>query len=166
MRFADIEVVAFDYGGTISGNQIDHRLGEKPVDPGAAGALRELHRMGKRLVLASNTLPGEPRWPALADAGLDSLFAGAALSYWLGVRKPDPRFYRVVSAIADCSADRMMFVGDRLDYDVAAPLDSGAGAAALVRPGGLRPGELLPDGAVVIGHVRELPTLLARQATP
>ena len=32
--------------------------------------------------------------------------------------------------------------------------------ACLVRPGGLRPGEFLPDGALLIGHVRELPALV------
>jgi len=33
--------------------------------------------------------------------------------------------------------------------------------ACLVRPDGLRPGERLPDGALLIGHAREPPGLLA-----
>jgi len=53
----------------------------------------------------------------------------------------------------------VLFVGDRIDYDVAAPMRAGM-RACLVRPVGLRPGELLPEGAFMIGHVRELPALL------
>jgi hypothetical protein len=35
--------------------------------------------------------------------------------------------------------------------------------AALVRPGGLRPGEALPDGALMISHVADLPALLTEE---
>lgn len=66
---------------------IDHLLGQKPVDPAAAAALRTLHDdWHLRLVLASNTLPCESRWPALQKAGLDTLFRAALLSYPLGIR--------------------------------------------------------------------------------
>ncbi len=69
-------------GGTISASAIDHLLGQKPVDPAAAAALRTLHDDYRlRLVLASNTLPCESRWPALQKAGIDSLFRAALLSY-------------------------------------------------------------------------------------
>ena len=65
-----IKAVALDYGGTISAEPIDHLIGQKPVDPAAAAALRALHdRHGLRLILASNTLPCETRWPALQQAG-------------------------------------------------------------------------------------------------
>jgi len=150
--------IALDFGGTISLDRIDHQLREKPVDPEAAAALRELHQSGINLLLASNTLPCEARWPALQQAGIDGLFRAALLSYPLGVRKPDPLFYALVLAAAECPASQVLFVGDRIDYDVIAPMHHGM-RAALVRRDGLRPGETLPGGALLIRHIRDLPEL-------
>jgi len=154
-----VSVIATDYGRTISLDRIDHMIGQKPVDPEAAAALRVLHDdLGLGLVLASNTQPHETRWPALQQAGIDGLFSAAVLSYPLGVRKPSPAFYRIVLAAADCPADQVLFVGDHLENDAAAPARHGM-RAALVRPRGLRPGEVLPDGALLITHVSDLPPL-------
>jgi HAD superfamily hydrolase (TIGR01509 family) len=151
--------LAVDYGSTISTGAIDHLIGQKPVDPEAAAALRILHSHGQRIVLASNTQPHETRWPALQKAGIDDLFSVALLSYPLGVRKPDPVFYRLVLAAAGAPPEQVLFVGDNLDCDVTAPIAHGM-RAALVRPKGLRPGEVLPSSALLIRHVRELPALL------
>ena len=76
-----------------------------------------------------------------------------------GIRKPEPLFYRLVLAAAEAPPDQVLFVSDNLDYDVAAPIAHGM-RAALVRPHGLRPGEELPDGALLIRHVQDLPVLL------
>ena len=155
-----VTVIATDYGRTISLDRIDHMIGQKPVDPEAAAALRVLHDdLGLGLVLASNTQPHETRWPALQQAGIDGLFTAAVLSYPFGVRKPFPVFYQVVLAAADCPAGQVLFVGDHLENDAAAPIRHGM-QAALVRPRGLRPGEVLPDGALLITHVSQLPSLL------
>jgi HAD superfamily hydrolase (TIGR01549 family) len=152
--------LAVDYGSTISTGAIDHLIGQKPVDPEAATALRTLHDdQGLRILLASNTQPHETRWPALQKAGIDDLFSVALLSYPLGVRKPDPLFYRLVLAAAEARPGQVLFVGDNLLCDVVGPLAHGM-RAALVRPHGLRPGEALPDGAQLIQHVRDLPALL------
>ena len=53
----------------------------------------------------------------------------------------------------------MLFVGDNFERDVAAPIAHGM-RAALVRSHGLRPGEALQDGALLISHVSDLPDLL------
>lgn len=158
-----IKAIATDYGSTISLPEIDHELGQKPVDPDAARTLRELHEAGIRLVLASNTAPAETRWPALARAGIDRCFSAVLLSYSLGVRKPDPLFYQLVITAAQARAEEIVFVGDHLLHDVVVPLHHGM-HAALVRPDGLADGEDLPAGAAVIGHFRELPTVLDRLA--
>jgi FMN phosphatase YigB (HAD superfamily) len=73
--------------------------------------------------------------------------------------KPEPLFYELVLAAAGCPASQVLFAGDNLGYDVAAPISHGM-RAVLVRPHGLRPGESLPGGALLIGHVRDLPALL------
>jgi FMN phosphatase YigB (HAD superfamily) len=154
-----VSVIATDYGGTLTLSAIDHLLGEKPVDPAAASALRTLHEFGINLLVASNTTPGEKRWPALQQAGIDGLFRVALLSYPLGVRKPAPLFYELVLAAAGCPASEVLFVGDNFACDVAGPVAHGM-RAALVRPDGLRPGEELPGEALLIRHVRDLPPLL------
>jgi FMN phosphatase YigB (HAD superfamily) len=151
--------VALDFGGTISMGREDHLIGQKAVDPEAAVALHELARLGLRLVLATNASAAETRWPALQLAGVHELFAVGLVSYSLNVRKDDPLFYELVITAARCPAEEVLFVGDRLDYDVVAPIRAGM-QACLVRPGGLRAGEQLPAGALVIGHVRELPALV------
>jgi FMN phosphatase YigB (HAD superfamily) len=151
--------IATDYGNTLTLNEIDHLLGEKPVDPAAADALRTLHGYGINLLVASNTTPGEKRWPALQQAGVSHLFRAALLSYPLGVGKPEPLFYDLVLAAAGCPADQVLFVGDNFRCDVAGPVEHGM-RAALVRPYGLEPGEVLPDGALLIRHVSDLPPLL------
>lgn len=155
-----IQAIALDYGGSISLDHIDHLIGQKPVDPAAATALRALHHdLGLRLILASNTLPCETRWPALQAAGIDDLFHVALLSYPLGVRKPEPLFYQLVLAAAGCPAEKVLFAGNNLQNDVTAPITHGM-RAALIRSHGPQPGEVLPDGALLIEHVRDLPALL------
>ena len=157
----EIKVVALDYGGTLSQDRIDHLLGEKPVDPAAAAAVRVLHDdLGLRLILASNTRPGERRWPALAAAGIDGLFCCALLSYPLGTAKPEPLFWSLLLAAGGCRADQVLVCGNNLRNDVAAPLEHGM-RAVLVRPYGLRPGELLPDGALMISHVAHLSAVIS-----
>jgi hydroxymethylpyrimidine pyrophosphatase-like HAD family hydrolase len=89
-----IKAVALDYGGTISADSIDHVIGQKPVDPAAATALRALHDgRGLRLILASNTMPCETRWPALQQAGIDRLMfpvSGSRNRSFTGWSSPPP----------------------------------------------------------------------------
>jgi FMN phosphatase YigB (HAD superfamily) len=155
-----VAAIATDYGNTLTLNEIDHLLGEKPVDPAAAGALRTLHEYGMNLLVASNTAPGEKRWPALQQAGINGLFSAALLSCPPGVRKPAPLFYELVLAAAGAPPEQVLFVGDNFACDVAGPVAHGM-QAVLVRPDRmLRPGEELPAGVPVISHFRELPALL------
>lgn len=151
--------VALDFGGTISTGREDHVIGQKGVDPQAAAALHELAGLGLRLLLGSNATAAETRWPALQMAGVHELFAVGLVSYSLNVRKDEPLFYELVITAAQCPAGQVLFVGDSIANDVAGPMRAGM-QACLVRPGGLRPGEQVPDGALLIGHVRELPALV------
>jgi FMN phosphatase YigB (HAD superfamily) len=104
-------------------------------------------------------MPCETRWPALQKAGIDSLFSVALLSCPLGIKKPETLLFRLVLTAAETPPDQVLFVGDNLEHDVSAPIAHGM-RAALVRPHGLRPGEVLPDDALLIRHVRDLPALL------
>ncbi|WP_218034627.1 HAD family hydrolase [Acrocarpospora corrugata] len=127
----------------------------RPVDPVAIVALRRLHTAGLRLVLASNTKTEQDRRLALRRAGIEDVFKVVLQSAQLGVAKPAPIFYRMVIAAAGCAPERILFVGDNMAGDVVGPLGQGM-SAALVRPDGLGPGEVLPGGAKMIRHVREV----------
>ncbi|MFC5186799.1 HAD family hydrolase [Actinomadura harenae] len=144
-QITSIKAIAFDCASTISESRIYRVIGQKRVDPAVVEPLRRLHAMGIRLVLASNTLPHETRWPALQLAGLDGLFTAALLSDPLGIAKPDPLFYRLTVTAAQCEPGELLFVGDNFDDDVSGPIAHGM-RAALVRPDGIHDGELLPDG--------------------
>lgn len=52
---------------------------------------------------------------------------------------------------------QVLFVGNHLENDVGAPARRGM-PTALVRPHGLRPDEVLPDGSLLITHLGELPS--------
>jgi FMN phosphatase YigB (HAD superfamily) len=73
--------------------------------------------------------------------------------------KPAPLFYELVLAAAGAPPEQVLFAGDNFACNVAGPVAHGM-RAALVRPDGLRPGEELPEGALLISQVRELPPLL------
>ena len=165
-RLAGCQAVALDFGGTISTGREDHVLAQKGVGAAAAAALHSLDQLGLRLILASNALAGETRWPALQAAGVDKLIKAALISYSLGVRKDDPLFYDLVITAAQCPAPHVLFVGDSIAHDIRGPMRAGM-QACLVRPHGLRPGESLPRGALLISHIRDLPVLLtSRPALP
>lgn len=155
-----ILAIALDFGSTISTDREDHVLGQKGVDPRAAAALHELAVLGLRLVLATNSTAAETRWPALQAAGVHELFAVGLISYSLNVSKDEPLFYELVITAAQCRADQVLFAGNSIPDDVAGPMRAGM-QACLVRPGGLRTGEVLPAGALMISHVADLPALIS-----
>jgi FMN phosphatase YigB (HAD superfamily) len=112
-------------------------------------------------------LPRKPstRRPALQAAGVDELIKVALISYSLGVRKDDPLFYDLVITAAQCPAPHVLFVRDSITHDIHGPMRAGM-QACLVPPHGLRPGESLPEGALLVSHIRELPVLASRPTLP
>jgi putative hydrolase of the HAD superfamily len=79
----------------------------------------------------------------------------------VGVRKPDPAFYRLITAAANCWPDQVLHIGNNLETDILGPQRSGM-HTALVGAGGAAEDEraMLPPGTLVIAHLRELPALL------
>jgi len=150
--------VIFDVAGTLAFEH-SHCLQQKTIDPDAAKVLRALHDGGKRIVLCSNTLPCETRWPALEQAGVCDTVTAALLSHAVGVRKPDPLMYKLALSAAGCLPHEALFVGDNPREDVAGPVWCGMAACLVWDPhaGGTPPS--IPAGARVIAHVRDLLTL-------
>lgn len=119
--------------------------------------LRELRRLGLRLVVVSN-------WDAslhdvLAATGLHELLDGAITSAELGVAKPDPAPFCHGLAMAGVPASHAWHVGDSIEEDVAGATAALVTPVLLDRDGSLAPA--CPDGVRVITSLSELPALVA-----
>lgn len=142
--------------------------GSFPVAPAAAEAIRALHRLGLGVLVASNTRPGQSREPVLAAAGVRGLLRAVLHSAELGVAKPSTGFFDAVAAAAGCAPEGICYVGNRVSVDVL-PALAARMRAVLVDPDAAAAADparaaRVPDGVAVIGHVRDLPALLAPTA--
>ncbi|OLT26839.1 hypothetical protein BJF83_20260 [Nocardiopsis sp. CNR-923] len=128
------------------------------VDQGAAEALRLLHRRGLVCVLACDTQrPAWVRRRTLEAEGIADLFDALVLSSALGVRKPNPAFYRAVIEACGCPAQEALFVGDTPSKDVLAPHALGMQAVLISLSG--RP-DGMEESIGVLPHLRDLPHYL------
>jgi len=124
-------VVAYDYGKTLAPcGTPAHRDGipaDQPLWPDAVKVLRWLWQVhGIPAILSSNAAPSEPRRSALAAAGVADCFIGSLISHERPFRKPDPRWYTDVLALArrrhpHCQPADVVHVGDSLKHDVIGP---------------------------------------------
>ena len=86
---------------------------------------------------------------------------GDRFSFWLaadqvGLRKPDPRVFRMAAAAADCHPREMVHVGDEVEADILGAKRAGVRAVLIDRHGRI-------DGSpadAVIRSLAELPDLL------
>jgi putative hydrolase of the HAD superfamily len=122
--------------------------------PDAAPALRDLRRLGLRLVVVSN-------WDCslrevLGHVGLAPLVHGAVASAELGAAKPDPAPFRHALAMAGVAAEYAWHVGDQVDADVVGARNAGLEPVLVDRWG-----SGAPPGVRVIRALTDLPALLA-----
>jgi putative hydrolase of the HAD superfamily len=124
--------------------------------PEIDGLLRRLRERGLKLGIVANQ-PQAAR-ERLARAGIGELFDYQGLSALTGLRKPDPRAFRVAAEALDVSPVACIVVGDRIDNDIV-PAKALGMAAIQLRSGRHRrqrprsPAET-PDAVVM--DVREL----------
>lgn len=103
-------------------------LGGEPrvLHPGALALLDELHALRLRLGVVSNTPdPPELVLELIAADGVGGRVDAIVLSSQLGVRKPDPAVYRELLVRLGVAAAKVLFVGDRVEQDVAGPRAAG-----------------------------------------
>ncbi len=97
--------------------------------------------------------------------GLDLAADMIATSDDWGVSKPDPRFFRRMVEAAPCSADRILYVGDRLDNDIRPASRLGLRTALIKRGPWAMIQQDDPDAARVstmrINSLAELPARIA-----
>ncbi len=126
--------------------------------PGAVDALRELNRLGLRLVVASNWEGWLDRLLVVLD--LERFFAAQVVSADVGAEKPDPLFFERGLAIADTDRDCVLHVGDGLDPDVNGALGAGIDAVWI------NPARPADSPVPVISSIAELPDLIRPHVAP
>jgi putative hydrolase of the HAD superfamily len=128
-------------------------------EPETTDVLMRLRTEGMSLGLISNTfVPAHTLDDHLRREGLLEFFPVRVYSCDLGVRKPNPRIFRLALERLGAEADRSLFVGDRLDVDV-----KGANRVGMIS---VLKAATLPDGGVRpryhIRRLSEVPALIAR----
>ena len=118
--------------------------------PGVVETIEELRRRGLKIGLITVCSEDVPYlWPETAFHGL---FDAEVFSSSVGLRKPDPRIYRLALDELDVEPAEAVFVGDGANDELAGAERVGMTAVGLERPGE----ELEWDGL----RIRALPELL------
>jgi HAD superfamily hydrolase (TIGR01509 family) len=118
----------------------------------ALPCLERLREHGYRIYASGNM-------PASVEEALAPHFDGVASAEAWGVWKPEPGFFEHVAALAAASPERIAYVGDRVDNDVAPAIAAGM-VAVHIRRGPWGYLQQAPPGAIVIRTLDELPAVL------
>jgi putative hydrolase of the HAD superfamily len=131
------------------------------VLPGAVETLEHLRAAGIRLALVTNGA-GDAQRAKLARFDLARHFDHVQIEGEFGVGKPDPRVYHAALRVLDAPPQRAWFVGDNLEWDVAAPQHLGLAAIwvdkaqrGLPSRSAIRPDHVVHTIAEVVILVRE-----------
>ncbi len=135
---------------------IEHPAGTWTMDDWYADArpcLERLRAAGYRVCACGNT-------PAFVEQELAPLVDRVASSESLGVWKPAPEFFERVVELAGAPPERIAYVGDRVDNDVAPALRAGM-CAVHIRRGPWGHLQEPPEDAIRIRSLDELPGVLS-----
>lgn len=131
------------------------------IESGLAETLTILRGMGLKLGLLSNTfVPASCLDRHLAQLGLLDFLPIRLYSYQYPYRKPDLRIFRLAADRLGERVEHILFVGDRLDWDIRPALKVGMHAALI--PAYTNTGKQVPSRAHTIEHLADLPLLVRR----
>lgn len=105
-------------------------FGEEDLYPDVQPSLAALRAMGLWVGVAGNQTSRAGDLLRKLDLPADMI----ATSDDLAVSKPDPGFFRAVISVAPCEAERIVYVGDRLDNDLI-PAKAAGMRTAFIRRG-------------------------------
>ena len=124
--------------------------------PGVPAVLEAVRAQGRGVGILSDM--DSRLFDVLADFGIAQLFDPVCLSFWIGYRKPDPRFFQAAAVRAGVRPPAAAHVGDNIAADVRGALAARMIAVHLDARG--RGGT--PAAAHAIRSLSELPALLER----
>jgi HAD superfamily hydrolase (TIGR01549 family) len=131
------------------------------VDVECHRVIEALHTSGYQLGLVSNTLfPGASIDQFLESEGLLRYFPVRIYSSEVHYRKPHRRIFEAALVEMGTPADQILFVGDRLDNDVAGPARVGMKTALVLHAGAAAPGRVRPDH--IVRRLTDLLDILSR----
>jgi putative hydrolase of the HAD superfamily len=129
------------------------------IEPDLRASLQQLKDMGLRLGILSNTFVGKEALNRhLEEIGVLDMFELLMYSCYHEYRKPDKRIFLDAAAELGLPPQKILFVGDRLDTDVAGSLAAGMGC--VVKKSHANEGKKLPHGAIRIDAISQLPNCL------
>lgn len=102
--------------------------------PEAQNCLAELTRRGVSMGLITNGDSRQQR-SKLSKLGLADIFRVVIISSEHNVSKPERRIFQIAASLADVSAERCWYIGDRLDVDAEARRGAGFNAVSVNREG-------------------------------
>ena len=134
----------------------DTLLAHMEPAPGIAEAMDDLKARGLRIGVGTN-MTADWQFEKLTRLGLLDRVDFVVSSEEAGVEKPDAGLFLLCAEKAWCSPGECVFVGDSLGHDIAGALSAGM-RAVWYRPAA-GDGDRVPEGAVVIRSMAELPAL-------
>ncbi len=102
----------------------DFMFAQSEAQPAAIDLASQVARAGKARMSTANNESLELNRYRIASFGLDGLFESFFSSCYLGVRKPDPRFFSAIGGILGEKLDECVFIDDR-EENVAAAREAG-----------------------------------------
>ena len=104
---------------------------------GTVQTIDRLHRSGVRLGIIANTAwPGFCMDRAFSGVGLFAYFTARVYSGDIGISKPDARIFRHAMNLMRCEDERILYVGNDLEKDIAGASNVGWTTAYRLPPSG------------------------------
>jgi len=114
---------------SVDPNIFGYEIEVQDLYPDVVSVLRQLKTGGYTIGVTGNQPLGAVQ--QVVSLGLPVDFAGSSADW--GVAKPDPAFFERIAAGLDLEYDQILYVGDRLDYDVLPAQEIGMHAALIHR---------------------------------
>lgn len=131
------------------------------IESGIKDTLSALKKLGLKLGIVSNTfVSGESLEKHLEQVGILDFFTVRVYSYEFDFRKPDLRIFKIAAERIGEAAENILFVGDRIDNDIKPALQ--LGMTTVLKTTYSNNGKPLPNGAMRISHLSELPDLIKK----
>lgn len=131
------------------------------TEPKIKETLTALRSSGLKLGILSNTFVHACALEKhMEQLGILDFFDVRLYSYQFPFRKPDPRIFKIAAEKIGHLPQNILFVGDRIDKDIKPAIRSGM--LAVLKDAYTSAGKKIPDAAVKIKQIAELPDLIRK----